>query len=158
VALHVTIEEVQQWLEPTKLTVPSVDVELEATAALLVLNTLSTEYTTTTWVDDTTTPPIVRKIISMLVAAWLYNRAYSEETPDGNNYALWLESKAYALLQGLVSGTIDIPEVPGEAAAIGPATYYPTDVTGAVEQYNALGYQVGVLGQDDIKFRMGDVF
>lgn len=155
---HVTQPEVQSWLEATKLTISTVDAELEATAAVTVFGALTHDYDTTTWTDSTTTPAIVRKVIAMFVAAWTYNRQYSEDAPDGNAYANWLEAKANMLLQGLIAGTIDIIEVPGVPVSIGTPTFYPDDTTGAVAVYDALGNQVFPTGADDIKFRMGTVF
>lgn len=157
-AAVVTVGEVQGWLEVTKLTIGDFDQELESTAQATAFGTLGEIYDTTTWTSPTTTPNLVSKAIAMLVAAWTYNRQYSEEDPSGNAYALWLEEKAYALLAAIKAGDIDLIEVPGVAASSGTVAYYPTGSTGSTQQYDDLGHPVGPIDGGARKFAMGTLF
>src|SRR4051812_32469360 len=100
---HVTLPEVQQWLEPTKLTLTDVDTELDATWYAKVASTLSGRYDTSSWLNDTNTPAMIKVIISMYIAGTLYNRAYSEEG-DVASYGTWLIRYADNLLSAVDSG------------------------------------------------------
>jgi len=112
VADFVSLAEVQQWLERTKLTLPALDAELEATAKELVWSALGAVYDNTSWVNAASTPPIVRKIISLLIAPWTYERQYSEDiSGEVGNWGTKLETMANMLLTGLADRTLDIDGV-----------------------------------------------
>lgn len=141
----VTLDDVQQWLERTKLTLTAYDPKFEETARTTAFGRLSAAYDVTGWSDAASTPLLVRHVIAMYVAAWTYNRAYSEV--DGTSeYATWLESKADALLEGIVSGRIDLAEVAGLSASAGGPSFYPNDTT----EFDGTG--------NEIKFKMGTVW
>lgn len=122
---HITLSEAQAWLEGTKLTLPSLDIELEAQTSSEVLGRVSQAYDVSGWTNSSNTPRLVRKIISMLYAGWYYDRAYSE-TDDTNDYALRLKAAADALLESIVAGITDLEEVPGDPT-IGNPAFFPTD-------------------------------
>jgi len=130
-ATHITLAEAQAWLETTKLSLPKLDEELEGQLSAMVLGKLVTIYPdfVPLWVDATTTPVLVRKIISMYFAGWYYDRQYSE-TADSNEYADRLRKMADDLLEGLISGAIDIIEIPGMPPTSEPE-FFPTDVSSA---------------------------
>lgn len=155
---HISTQDVQQWLESTKLSVSSVDVELEKTASSVVFSTLAETYDVTLWTDEAATPVLIQSIISMMVAAWVYNRQYSEDDPDGSGYAMWLLNYAKELLNGVKAGSLDLLEVPGVSASSGEPAFMPTDSTGSTQQYDARGAAIGGAYSEDIKFRMGDVW
>ena len=155
---HVSLAAVQGWLERTKLTIPQYDPQLESTAANIAIGTLADVYDVTLWIDEASTPALVRDVIAMLVAAWTYNRAYSEEDPDGSGYAMWLEAKAMALLAGIKDGTIDLAEIPGVAASSGSISFLPNDLTGSSEVYDGTGVLIGLAGSQDRKFNMGQTW
>ena len=122
--------DVQTWLEGTKLTLTDVDTGLEQYATDKVMGRLSQRYTITGWVDHLTTPPIVINLISMLVAAAIYRRAYSEDlTADDNTWAVWLEKSALATLNDLSSGVLDIIGVPDDSLGVSGPVFYPTDAS-----------------------------
>lgn len=151
-AVVVTLPEVQQWLESTKMTLATVDTELAESARLMAFSDISSAYDTSTWVDSLTTPKLVRAVISMLVAAWEYQRAYSEE--DGTNYGDKLEARAMLLMQGIAAGTTELEELPGVGSSSGSPVFYPDDSTGYSEIYNANDVLIGLPGSEDIKFTM----
>jgi hypothetical protein len=144
---YVTLAEVQQWLESTKLTVAAFDVELEATAREIVFSRVAAVYTTSTWTNDTNTPALIRKVMAMLVAAWTYQRAYSEDLPlDKDNWGVKVESMAMSLLAGIVDGSIDLG-TPAVIASTGQPVFWPHDTS-----VDADGNPVVA------KFAMGQVF
>jgi hypothetical protein len=130
-ALHVTEEDVQAWLEPTKMTVNTIDIELEQQIAAEIMGVLASVHPeqVPSWTTAINTPIIVKKIIAMQLAGWMYLRQYSE-TDDGNPYAYRLINKAEDLLQGIISGAVDIVEVPGVPTA-GQPVFFPTDASSA---------------------------
>jgi hypothetical protein len=80
-------------------------------------------------VDANTTPKLVRKIIAMYYCGWAYDRQYSE-TSDSNDYADRLRAMADSLIEGLISGSIDLIEIPGMPPTSEPE-FFPTDVSSA---------------------------
>lgn len=129
-AAHITKEEAQAWAEGTKLTISALDTELELHMATEVIVRLDSVADTSTWVDSTSTPKIVRTIISKLYVAWLYDRQYSEDIADGSAYADRLKANAEMLIMGILDGTIDIPGV--IATGSGTPGFYPTDASSAL--------------------------
>lgn len=125
---YITSQQVQQWLNQTKLTISEVDAELESTAQLIVFAAISTEYTTTTWVDASTTPQLIQRVISMFVAAWTYIRALSdEEGIDPDFWGARLEAMANKLLEQIADGSLTIPGADPVLNIAGYPSFYPTD-------------------------------
>lgn len=100
----VTLAQVQQWLEATKLTIGAFDTELELTAERIAFSALASQYDASVWTSTGNTPVLVQEVIAMLVAAWTYQRQYSEDGDAANWYSVWLEGKAMALLSSIVGG------------------------------------------------------
>lgn len=126
---RVTQREIQSWLELTKLNLAALNTDLLTQLEEEVLVRLSTVYTVTGWVDETTTPKIVRVIISKMYASWYIDKVYSENQDAGNDYAVRLQANAEMLIQGLVSGLFEIPGEP--VTNPGTASFYPTDASSA---------------------------
>lgn len=153
----VTLAEVQQWLEKTKLEITVLSGPFEETARSMTFGEVAQQYPTTTWLDDVTTPVLIRKIVSMRMAGWIYKSTYSEDTGQ-SPYGDWLLEQAANLVAGIVSGMIKLTDVVIGATTSDPATFIPNNTTGMTQQYDALGHSVGLLDGEDIKFRMGSVF
>lgn len=129
--MHIAEVNVQAWLEESKLEVGSLNIELEAQITSEVLGRISRAgYDVLSWTDSTTTPKLVKKIISMLYAGWFYDRAYSE-TADTNQYAQRLKKAAETLILGIIGGTIDIEEVTGDEL-FGDPLFFPNDQSTAM--------------------------
>jgi hypothetical protein len=159
-AQHVTAAEVQQFLDTTKLEVASVDQELEVTWSTYVLSNLGQAYNVSAWVDNTSTPQLVRSIIAMLIAAAIYQKAYSEATADAiPPYGDKLEVTANEMIVSLVEGDMHLLDAaPNIDELIEQPLYTPDDSTGSTSLYDAMGNQIGDEGSEDIKFRMGQMF
>jgi hypothetical protein len=127
VADIVTLPEVQQFLEPTKLTLVAYDPELYATSREIVFSRLAAYYTTSTWIDVASTPALVRKVVAMLIAAITYQRQYSEDMPiQDENWGVKLEQMAMTLLDGIVSGAVDLDAIAVINPLSGPI-FWPND-------------------------------
>jgi hypothetical protein len=151
---HVTLLEVQAWLEGTKLTLSSLDASLEEEISNQVLARLAMAYPNdyVTWTNETTTPKLVRSIIAMMYAGWFYDRQYSEN-PEDNSYADRLRAAAQSLLDGILAGTIDIIEVAG-LPLIGQPLFYPTDASSAPDAVPTLADPAA----GPAAFSMGKIF
>jgi hypothetical protein len=151
--------EVQQWLESTKLNLTAVDLDLHDSAVIMVKSRLASEgvYDVSGWTNDTNTPSLIRKIISLFIAAWLYNRAYSEDAEQDNKYANRLEAMAHNMLSGLEKGEYILTDYTGTTPGLPPdqPEYYPSDVSSGAQIFDARGNLIGDDGAEDIKFWMG---
>lgn len=128
---RVSVEEVQAWLEQTKLTIASINTALATQIEEMVISRLATAYTTTTWVDAATTPKLVRYIVSMLYASFFIDRQYSEDERS-NAWARRLNGIAETMILGILNGSIDLLDVPAAQVNASPS-YYPNDASSALE-------------------------
>lgn len=141
----VTLQQVQAWLEQTKLTLPAFDTELELVARTNVFAKVANQYDVSAWIDAGSTPTIISEVVAMLVAAWTYRRQYSEDSNNDNWYAVWLENQAWSIVDSIVAGTTPVPGgVPIDGSG-GPGVpdFYPDDDT----EFDGTG--------SEIKFTMG---
>jgi hypothetical protein len=151
------LQQVQSWLESTKVSLDSVDPQLAETARALVFARVGRVYDTTLWVDQESTPLLVSDAIAMLIAAWTYDRQYAEVTSESENrYALKLENLAENLVSGIEAGNIDLDDANQAAAGESPEIpdYFPSQSSDGAEVYNGTGDQIGDIGDNDVKFTM----
>jgi hypothetical protein len=135
VTLHIDLQDVQQWLEVSKHQVTAVDAAQEATAFDIVVGALSARYDVDVWVDATTTPRMVKTVVSMLIAGWTYNRSYAEQIASGiDSYGDRLVSSAMSLLGGLADGTTDIIGEDETDANISGPVFWPTDLATTIAE------------------------
>jgi hypothetical protein len=124
---RIVVADAQAWLDGTKLTLSALEPALLQQVESQVVSSLDSSFDVTTWVDDTNTPAIVKTIIAMNYVAWLYDRQYSEDQEQGNDYAALLRAQSASLQQGLIDGSIVIP---GQSPDTGPSDtplFFPTD-------------------------------
>ncbi len=107
------------------------ETELIAHLETEILARLNSVYDTSTWVDSTTTPKLVRTIISKTYASFYIDRWYSEDQEEGNDYAARLMQNAEMLITGIIDGNI---EIPGEGVPDTPRgpSFFPTDASSAL--------------------------
>jgi hypothetical protein len=158
-SLHITVENAQAWLETTKLPLGDIDDELEDSVATQILSRVAQAYDTSGWLDSTTTPKLVRKLIAMQYVVWVYRRQYSEDGGT-NEYADMLQAAIDSLLTGItgyIVPLVDVPPTTGDGT--GPV-FYPTDLSSALTPDSPTGTEVN--GNDQslgpAAFRMGQVF
>jgi len=126
----ITVDDVRGWVESSKLNIQTLDLDFLPQLEAEVLARLGTVYDVTGWVDPASTPRLVRVIITKMYAGWTYDKFYSENQSERNEYAAMLKDNAEMLILGLVDGTIEIPEIPGGSANTGPS-FYPNDASSA---------------------------
>jgi hypothetical protein len=129
---RISVGDVSAWVDGSKLTIDQLDSDLEEQMAAEVFSQISAAYpsaTTSTWTNETNTPALVRKIISMLYVGWYYQRVYSEDA-DTSNYGMLLIAQAERLIAGLNDGALILEGVVG-LTPIGNPTFYPTDASSA---------------------------
>lgn len=129
---RISLAEAQAWLEPTKLTLDALDEDLLDHLEAEVLSRLEAIFDTSGWTTDSNTPKLVRTIISKFYAAWTYDRQYSEDQLEVNEYATRLMQNAEGVLTGIIDGNITIPEVPDPETERQPS-FYPNDASSALE-------------------------
>jgi hypothetical protein len=127
----VTLQEVRAWGEKTKLTPAwqeGLDTQLLGQVQVEVLGNVASVADTSTWIDTTTTPTLVKTIIAKMYVAWLIDRQYSEDQ-DLSAYAALLRATAMSLQTSIVNGDIDIPGAIEDEAGDGLPSVYPLDTT-----------------------------
>jgi len=130
---RVNLTEVQAWGEATKMAGALASISSEPNLSLLnqvesiVLARIGTTYDTVTWVDPASTPQTVRTIISMMFVSWVIDRQYSEDE-DLNAFAARLSIQVELLLNGIISGEIELPGVPNTTGS-GQPSFWPNDTT-----------------------------
>jgi hypothetical protein len=142
--------EAQAWSEDTKLPLAEFDPALISQVEAWVMGKLATAFDTTTWVDAVTTPELVRQVIAMMYVHRLYNRAYSGDPDNMNDYAMWLRAEALNLIDGLIAGSIVMDGI--TVPTTGDPSFYPNDLSSSLEP----DYYDKSLG--DAKFNTGGKF
>ncbi len=157
---HITTSDVQTWLETTKLTIASIEVNLEASVSSEVIGRLAETYIqfTPLWIDSTSTPQVVKQVIAMYYASWLFDRAYSEVVTNESqvSYGATLRLWATTLLADISRGAVAIAEIAPNQPAIAPK-FYPTDTSSTWDAWNA-NTDLNDNSLGPAKFGMGQVF
>ena len=135
---RILVADAQAWLDGTKLTISTLESALLAQVESQVVSSLDSSFDITGWVNDTNTPAIVKTIIAMNYVAWLYDRSYSEDQEQGNDYAALLRAQAAALQQGLIDGSIVIPDQPADTGPSDTPLFYPNDESSSLEPTDLL--------------------
>lgn len=126
---HIDLLDAQAWADNVKLGLGTIDVALEAQVATEAFAKIAAApYNTTLWVDSTTTPKLVKSIVSMMYVSWIFQRTYSEDN-NISNYALLLMQRAEGLIVKIVDGTLDLPETGIDSKATIGAAFYPNDIS-----------------------------
>lgn len=129
---RISVAEAQAWAEDSKLSITSLNLPLLTQAETIVLAKLGRAYDPLTvqnlWVNEATTPQIVRMLIALKYVSYFYDRQYSED--EGRNpWARRLDGISEDLLQQVMRGDIDIPEVAGVTGVARAPLFYPTDAS-----------------------------
>jgi hypothetical protein len=126
--MHIAVSEAQAWLEPTKTSLgATLDANMEESIAAQVLSRVATSYDTSAWINEAATPSLIRKVLGMKYAAWYYQKVYSEDDGGMNDYALFLNMQADQLVEGIVSGALDLVEIPGTITSTMTGSYEASD-------------------------------
>lgn len=154
--LHVTADEVQNWLSEDRLQITVTDdIEEELHAARYVLSKLAPAYPVevVNWIDSTSTPELVRTAISAKTAAAIYRKHYADQD-DELEYANWLEQLCMNIVDGIVDGSLvllDQTTTIQDAAAVARSiSFYPDDSTGSDDATTGL--------EESRRFTIGEKF
>jgi hypothetical protein len=107
-----------------------------------------------------TVPDLVRTIVSLLMAAYRYQRRYSEEVMSPSTFAQGLEDRAMRFLDALRSGTASLvdPDTGDDLVSeltFGEGDFWPNDKTVVEVDSNLIGVNSG----DPLRFfNMDEVF
>lgn len=147
---RISIDDVQAWVENSKLLPAAIDGDHLDHIETEVLARLSSVFDTSVWVDKATTPRLIQVIIAKMYAGWLYDKMYSENQSQPNIYSRLVKQNAEMLIDGILDGTIEIPGSPATNEQ-GP-TFYPNDASSAMEPT----FEDSSLGP--AKFSLGRIF
>jgi hypothetical protein len=87
----------------------TVNTDLVGQVAEQVLSRLRDDFDVEAWQDSANTPALVKSVIAMIYVAWEYDKAYST-SDETSAYAQLLRAQASSLIDGLVSGAVDLDE------------------------------------------------
>lgn len=124
--MRIEVADVQNWCEPTKLTVGDLNDGWVLQIETIVMSKLEAGFDISTWVDPTTTPEIIKSVIAMEYASFLYDKQYSEDSDDSNAWAARLDMMANDLIDGMLAGSVVIDGYVQAEEHSDPASY-PTD-------------------------------
>jgi hypothetical protein len=130
-AAHIAVTDANAWLEATKLSLSTIDAELESQVSLQIFARLAPVFNTASWADVNTTPKLVKSIVAMYYTAAIYDRAYSDDSDTSSNYAATLRGLADANIAGLLSGTLVLTEDPAANSDSGKPVFFPNDLSSA---------------------------
>jgi hypothetical protein len=157
---HTTAQKVQSFLQATKLTVSSLDVELEETASDEVIGQIAAQLDVSTWADNTSTPDLVQRVIAMYYAAWTINKVYAGSEEGVDPYAAVLLRRADLTIAGILTGSTILLDVPAGTQDVGnQPVFYPNDTSDALDSSdveNGDGSPDTSVGM--AKFSMGSIF
>lgn len=135
---HILVSDAQAWLEGTKINLSSLDPALENFVANDVLARVADTYSdpsfgVPTWTDYNSTPELVKQCIAMMYAGWYYDRQYSEMVAaEGTSYGVVLRTYAETLIDGIISGSVELVEILPNMPETAP-TFYPTDISSTTD-------------------------
>ena len=129
---RITLQMAKGWAETTKFNIGELDTDLLDQIETEVLSAVASQYDTSLWVDELTTPRLVRTAIAKMYVSWTYNKAYSEDEGVSNEYANRLQANADKIVSGIVDGTLTLDDaVPINTDGAGQPAFYPDDASSA---------------------------
>lgn len=128
----ITLDDVQSWFTTDRLSLELTDdIPEESNISPQVLAVVSNRYDTSTWIDPTSTPRLIRSVIAARVAALRYRKVYADQMEGEFEYSTWLEEWALTTLNGIADGSLPLLDVPTddltEAQSAASISFFPTD-------------------------------
>lgn len=131
-----SLDDINVHLPQDKLQVLNADDDApQLDAERIIKGTLSDTFSPAelaSWSTPATTPEMIRAIAGRFVAALVYARAFSSELAEVPEWAQRLYDDAMNMLNGIVAGTITLPEVsetPNTGGKLTSDDFYPNDDT-----------------------------
>jgi hypothetical protein len=101
--------------------------DLEETARDNVFARLATVYDVDGWSSPNQRPSLVTNILGLLIAGWVYDRQFSEESTSAGGYGQRRVREAWALVDELLAGTLIIEEDRLDIDDLGEASVLETE-------------------------------
>jgi hypothetical protein len=124
--VHIALTDAQPWAESSKLSITSIDANLDAALSVQLFARLASEFDVSTWTTPVLTPDLVSSILAMQYVSWQISRAYASDETE-SDYAIRLLGMAETLIQGLLDGTTILIEVPLVGVTNNDPGFYPSD-------------------------------
>lgn len=125
-----TAAEVNAWLESTELSLSELDPALAEQVAVQIKAQLGVLFPINEWVDENSTPDLIRSIMAMQYVANYYDRVYSDNTDETtSNYSDGMRRMIYQNIRGLQEGTIVLEELPDSYRGVGQPSFFPNDAS-----------------------------
>jgi hypothetical protein len=111
---YVSLGDLNAWMAKQKLSLSQEDLDneiaLEFTQAAHIKGRLSQAYDTSVWVDTDSTPALVRAIIAMRMAGWIWLRKNADVNRGSgdNSFGRMLLAESDRLLTDIEQGTISL--------------------------------------------------
>lgn len=104
-AALIATSDVNAWLDIKKATITLLEGALLDQVTSYVLGSISNRYATGGWTGPTTTPLIVKRILSMFYAGYYYLKIYSTDS-EPSDYGEMLLRDAQILLDSVLNGNV----------------------------------------------------
>jgi hypothetical protein len=127
---HIQAADANAWADRVKLTLTDpLDAALEAQTYAEVSASAADAYDVSSWVDYSSTPSLIKKVMAMYYVGWYISRVYSEDD-DASAYAVMLLARADKLLEGISEGTTLLTDAaPGTSLNNNAPMFYPNDMS-----------------------------
>lgn len=106
----ITLDMLSSWADGAKLTISTIDEELELQIVAQVFSELSGRYNTELWTDADSTPALVQSILSMIYVGRIYQKTYAIDVENIDSYGSMLVADAEKLVQGIVNGSLTLTD------------------------------------------------
>jgi hypothetical protein len=137
---HIVVADAQVWLEGTKAHLTALDLGLESQVSSEILARCADTFPdlAPTWIDNNTTPVLVKMAIAMTYAGWYYDRQYSEmvigaAAGAATTWGMVLRENADLILAGIIDGSIIMPETAGSGDPQIAVEFYPNDASSTTD-------------------------
>lgn len=129
-AAYLLADDVNQWLEATRLTLTDpLETGLDTFHRESVFGVLAARYNTALWVDRASTPALILQVLAMLFAATQYRSQYSEDSTANPAWPVWLETTANNTLAAIESGNITLTTSATTVQTLSQSIdFYPKDI------------------------------
>ena len=129
-AIYLEVGDVNALGDATKLVFPVVGPELEDSVVQEIFAQVGQVHDVTTWIARASTPKLIIKILAMFYVGWHYQKVYSEDD-NPNSFGLLLIARGQRLVDGIISGAVELTDVTVPAKNDGTASFYPNDASSA---------------------------
>lgn len=131
----IAASDVQAWITTDRLLVDASDLSEEPNVSAEVLAKVSVTYDVSAWVSTSTTPNLIKSVISARVAAIRYSKHYADQL-DELLYADWLNNWVISILEGIINGSIPLLDTVTDdelttAQVAASVKFFPTDISSA---------------------------